>query len=213
MLTVRKKKHDRLWYIERYVNHRKPSILNGKVVQWIKEGLRQLELKRSTFIPPLDHKQLHPLISRNFRRMISILTTISNYSCFFEMFFRIVGSYMQTDAYKIFELVTVIGFGILLLSDIKNIENESLFWIASLQIVLSGTYIFFYLVSSLSTLIRGTEPDHYNSKELDIYCAVGEIYVLTYASLIQNCRSGGSCSNTYFGGLVFLNRVCRCFIP
>ncbi len=48
----------------------------------------------------------------------------------------------------------------------------------------------------------GSEPDHYNSKELDIYCAVGEIYVLTYASLIQNCRSGGSCSNTYFGGLV-----------
>lgn len=76
----------------------------------------------------------------NFSCVISILTTLSKYTCIFESILQLLGKIFQTDTFKIFELIAVIFFAFL---NVIGSKNRGIVFIAILQCLLMEPNLFF----------------------------------------------------------------------
>ena len=105
----------------------------------------------------------------NFSCVISILTTLSEYTCIFESILQLLGKIFQTDTFKIFESIAVIFFGFL---NVIVSKNQGIVFIAILQCLLNISIIFMYFISWWIRCASADGGDDYKSKELDILTTV-----------------------------------------
>jgi hypothetical protein len=126
----------------------------------------------------------------NFSCVISILTTLSKYTCIFESILQLLGKIFQTDTFKIFELIVFIFFAFLNVYVIGS-KNNYIVLLAIAQSFLYTLIIFFYFIS---WWIRCASADggDYKSKELDIFTTVSEMYVLVHAAVVLSLLECGN---------------------
>ena len=125
-----------------------------------------------------------------FSCVISILTTLSEYTCIFESILQLLGKIFQTDTFKIFELIAVIFFAFINVYVIRS--SVAIITIAIFQSFLNIFIIFMYFLSWWIRCASADGGDDYKSKELDIFTTVSEIYILILSAVILSLLDCGN---------------------